>query len=252
MRFRLKAFGLHLLGSASALTLVLGSLYFGWYRWPGWYLASALYIVAIMVLVDIVLGPTMTLIIANPRKPDRELVRDVTMIVAVQLTALIYGAVTLWSGRPLYYTFSADHLDFVQASDLARGEIALARRQNPSLAPYWYSLPRWVSAPLPDDPRERGKSAESNAGGTPKVSYMPRYFQPWEQGLPMLRGQLRRLDDIGYMSKAQKRVLRARMSRRGLAPDERNALVIWGGAHHLLVVFDPITLRIRAILNPDL
>jgi len=30
MKFRLKAFGLHLLASASVLTLILGALYLGW------------------------------------------------------------------------------------------------------------------------------------------------------------------------------------------------------------------------------
>src|SRR6516162_3072566 len=103
MRFRITAFALHLLGSATALTLVLGALYLGWYRWPGWYLSSALHIVGIVVMVDLVLGPTLTLIVANPGKPRRELVRDVAIIVTVQLIALIYGATTLWGGRPLYY-----------------------------------------------------------------------------------------------------------------------------------------------------
>ena len=40
MRFRLRFFGLHLVASVVVLTLVLGSFYLGWYRWPGWYLAA--------------------------------------------------------------------------------------------------------------------------------------------------------------------------------------------------------------------
>ena len=81
-------------------------MWFGWYRWPGWYLSGVLHVVGIVVLVDVVLGPTLTLIIANPAKPRSELTRDLAIIVSVQLVALIYGATTLWEGRPLYYTFS--------------------------------------------------------------------------------------------------------------------------------------------------
>src|SRR5215472_235675 len=143
MRFRITAFALHLLGSAGALTLILGALYLGWYRWPGWYLTSVLHVVGIVVLVDLVIGPTLTLIVANPRKARRVFARDVAVIVTVQLAALVYGTVTLWKGRPLYYTFSADRLEIVQASDLQSGDIAVALRENPSLAPHWYSLPRW-------------------------------------------------------------------------------------------------------------
>ena len=251
MRFRAKAFGLHLTGSACALTLILGGLYVGWYRWPGWYLSSVLHVVGILVMVDLVIGPTLTLIIANPRKPRRELARDVGMIVAVQLAALIYGAATLWSGRPLYYTFSADRLETVQASDIDTSEATLALRQNPSLAPHWYSVPRWVWVPLPEDPKEAMKIVESaTLGGGKDVIDMPRYFKPWTQGLPKLRDQLTRLDDIKYLSKAEKARVRARMSQRGLVPDERNALIMWGGSRRLIAVFDTDTLKIKALLAP--
>ena len=252
MRFRLKAFGLHLTGSACALTLILGGLYLGWYRWPGWYLTGVLHVLIIVGIVDLALGPTLTLIIANPRKPRRELARDIGIIVAVQIAALIYGAATLWRGRPIYYTFSADRLEMVQASDVEGSEIVLARRENPALAPYWYSRPRWVWAPLPDNPEEAAKIVNSTVFGSGQdVIDMPRYFKPWEQGLPKLRDQLARLDDIKYLSKAQKESLRTRMSEQGLVADERNALILWGGSRRLLAMFDPATLRIRAILKPD-
>jgi hypothetical protein len=252
MRFRLTAFGLHLAGSACALTLILGCLYLGWYRWPGWYLTGVLHVLVIVGVVDLALGPTLTLIIANPRKPRAELARDIGIIVTVQIAALVYGAATLWQGRPLYYTFSADRLEMVQASDFEASEIALARRQNPALAPHWHSLPRWVWAPLPDDPAEAAAIVNSNvlAGGQDVIA-MPRYFKSWEQGLPQLRAQLARLDDIKGLSGADKASLRSRLSRRGLAPDQRNSIMMWGNARWVLVVFDLPTLRIGAILKPD-
>lgn len=253
MRFRLKAFGLHLLASASALTLVLGALYLGWYRWPGWYLSSVLHVVGIVVLVDLVVGPTLTLIVSNPRKPRRELARDIALIVTVQLAALVYGTVTLWGGRPLYYTFSVASLDCVQASDIEKDEIALALRQNPTLAPHWYSLPRWVWAPLPDNPDEAmGIVNDATLGSGKDVVDMPRYFKPWALGLPALRDRLMRLDDIKELSQPEKQSLHARLAAKGLAPDERNLLIMWGGSRRVVAVFDPATLSIKALLRPDL
>jgi hypothetical protein len=253
MPFRLKAFGLHLLGSASALTLVLGGLYLGWYRWPGWYLSSVLHVVGIVVMVDLVVGPTLTLVVSNPRKPRRILGRDIALIVTVQLVALVYGTVTLWSGRPLYYAFSVDSLDCVQASDIDASEIALALRENPSFAPHWYSLPRWIWAPLPDDPDAAVHIVnEATFGSGKDVTEMPRYFKPWEQGLPKLRDRLMRLDDIKQLNKKEKQYLHGRLSADGLAPDERNLLIMWGGSRRVVAVFDPATLQIKALLNPDL
>jgi len=250
MRFRLKAFGLHLSASVTLLTLILGALYLGWYRWPGWYLTGALHVVVILGVVDLALGPSLTLIVANPRKPRRALARDIGVIVMVQLAALVYGAATLWLGRPLYYPFSVDRLQIVQASDLEAREIALARQQNPALAPHWYSLPRWIWAPLPEDPDEAGKIVGSTLFGGQDVVQMPRYFRSWEQGLPKLRQQLARVDDLKGLSSAERQAVRTRMSQLGLAPGERNALLMWGEVRRVLVIFDPGTLRIRAILKP--
>jgi hypothetical protein len=254
MKFRLSAFGLHLLGSACALSLVLGLLWLGWYRWPGWYLTGVLHVLIIVGVVDLALGPTLTGIIANPRKPRRELARDIAINVTVQIAALIYGAATLWQGRPLYYTFSADRLEIVQASDIKASEIALAHRQNPTLAPHWYSLPRWVWAPLPDDPQEASRIVKSVLSGSgDDVIDMPRYFRPWDTGLTELRAQLSAVGDIKLLSKEQKQSLTHRMSARGLAADQRNSLVILSGdgVPHLLAVFDPVTLQIKAMLKPD-
>jgi len=253
MPFRFKAFGLHLLGSASALTLALGALYLGWYRWPGWYLSSVLHIVGIVVMVDLVVGPTLTLVVSNPGKSRRLLTRDIAAIVTVQLAALVYGTVTLWSGRPLYYAFSVNSLECVQASDIDASEVALALRQNPSFAPHWYSLPRWIWAPLPDDPDEAMGIVNSASFGSGKdVTQMPRYFRPWEQGLPKLRDHLMRLDDIKELNKKERQYLHTRLSADGLAPDARNLLIMWGGSRRVVAIFDPATLRLKALLRPDL
>jgi hypothetical protein len=251
MKFRLKAFALHALGSATALLLVLGTLYLGWYRWPGWYLTGALRVALVMVCVDVVLGPLLTLIVANPVKPVRSLVRDVAVIVGVQVIALIYGTTTLWQGRPLYYAFSVDRLQMVQASDLDASEIALSASQNPRFSPRWYSLPRWTWAPLPDDENVRSEILSSAVFGGTDVIQMPRFFKTWESGLPELRKQLKPVDKLMLFSKTQKATLKQRMRQDGFAPDQPITLFLTGRQSPLLAVFDPQTLQIREILSGD-
>jgi hypothetical protein len=253
VKFRLKLAGLHLLSSLGVLTLVLGVLYLGWYRWPGWYLTNALRVVPILVLVDVALGPLLTLLVANPRKSRRELTRDIGIIVAMQLLALGFGASTLWRGRPLYYAFSEDRLQLVQASDLDPSEIGLARTQNPQLAPYWYSRPRWVWAPLPGDPALREQIVDSAVGGGDDVIQMPRYFQAWDKGLPELRAHLLTVDkqSDGWFFR-KKPALKQQLQRKGFAPDAPVTLLMTGQAEApLLVVFDPEKLQIRAYLRAD-
>jgi hypothetical protein len=249
MRFRLKAFSLHLLSSATVLTLVLGALYFGWYRWPGWYLTDVTRVIVVMICVDVVLGPTLTLIIANQKKSRRELARDIGIIVAIQLCALSYGSVQLWNGRPLYYAFSENVLQLVQAYDIDANEAKLGREQNPALAPHWYSLPRWIWAPLPQDPDERGKIVVAAISGGDDVISMPKYFKRWEEGMPSLRGQLKKVDDIGYFAKSEKKVLKEEMNAAGLPEDQKDTIPLVGRGHPLLAVIDPASLRITAVFR---
>lgn len=250
MKFRFKAFGVHLLGSAAALTLVLGTLYLGWYRWPGWYLADAQHVLFVLAGVDLALGPLLTFVIAGSSKPRRELARDVAIIVAVQLCALVYGAVSLWNGRPLYYAFSENVLQLVQAYDIDAREIALARQQNAELMPHWYSLPRWIWAPLPQDPEERNKIVTSAVTGGDDVISMPRYFKHWDDGLPEMRKQLQKLDDSKFFSPAEKSHLKERMQDAGVATDQPDTIALLGRGRPLLVVFDVKSLKIAGIFKP--
>ena len=250
MRFRLKALGLHLLASTCALSLILGTLYFGWYRWPGWYLTDVARVVLVMAGVDVVVGPLLTFIIARSTKPRRELVRDISMIVAVQLCALIYGSVSLWNGRPLYYAYSETVLQLVQAYDIDAQESVLGRRQNPELAPHWYSLPRWIWAPLPQDEETRQKIVTATVTGGDDVISMPKYFKQWDQGLPALRAQLKKVDDVAYFQKADKKKLKERMQAAGFATDQSNSMPLTGRGRPLLAVFDPASAKIVAIFKP--
>lgn len=251
MRFRLKALGLHLASSATVLILILGSLYLGWYRWPGWRLADVTQVVIVLIGVDLVLGPLMTFIVANSKKSRHELTRDIGIIVAVQICALLYGSTQLWKGRPLYYAFSETVLELVQAYDIDSDEATLGRQRNPSLAPHWYSLPRWIWAPLPEDPEEAARIVNGTLTGGDDVVSMPIYFKPWAEGLPVLREQLKKIDDTANFSKGEKMKLRGIMQTRGLALDQRNTMPLTGRGHHLLAVFDLTSLKIIAILRPE-
>lgn len=234
MRFRLKATGLHLLASATALSLILGLLYVGWYHWPGWYLADAKRVVQVMISVDVVIGPLLTLVIANKSKPRRELKRDIGVIVALQLAALIYGSVSLWNGRPLYYGLSDKMPQVVQAYDIETKDADEGRQLNPELAPHWYSLPRWVWEPT--------------VGGD--GIFKPKYFKPWDQSLPTLQNKLQKMSDSKYFLPFERKSLEKQMKAAGLSVDQQNALPLTGRGRPALIVFEPNTLKILAILRP--
>ena len=251
MKYRLKVLGWHVLASTCLLALIVGALYLGWYRWPGWYLADALKVLIVLASVDLAVGPLLTSVVAAPGKPWRILKRDIAIIATVQIIALIYGTVSLWNGRPLYYAFSENVLQLVQAYDIDAREGALGGQSNAELAPHWYSLPRWIWAPLPQDSNERDRIMRSAITGGDDVVSMPQYFKRWEQGLPALRQQLKKVDDLGFFSRPDKTALKRRMRAAGWSPEQPNSLPFIGRGAPLLAVFDRTTLEIKAIFRAE-
>jgi hypothetical protein len=92
---------------------------------------------------------------------------------------------------------------------------------------------------------------EGTLFGGQDVIQMPRGFRPWDQGLPDLRKQLTTVERMKYFSRLEKQRLKSRLQRLGLADDQPDTLVFWGASRRLLAVFDPQTLRIRALIRPD-
>ena len=116
---------------------------------------------------------------------------------AVQLLALGYGVHALWLSRPLYHVFSLDRIELVRAGDFKDEAIETARQQGAVILPDWQSLPRWIWAPLPDDPDKRNAIISSAIfGGGDDVTVMPEYFRPWPEGLAALRQALIPLDHL--------------------------------------------------------
>ena len=240
---------MHLAASAAALGLILGVLYAGWYHWPGWYLADAAPVFAVLIGVDLVAGPLLTMVVASPAKSRGELSRDIGVIAAIQLFALGYGCIQLWNGRILYYAFSEGVLQSVQAYDISAAQAALGAQNNPALAPHWYSLPRWIWAPLPADPKERDKVLGAVTSGGEDVISLPVYYQPWQAGLPALRAQLTPLDGARMFFPRDRKILREKMRALDLSAEEPVCMTFLGRRHPLLAVFDPQTLQLKAMLR---
>ena len=117
IKAKLKASGIHL---GISIFIFFGILYLilvEWYPgvlfeaeggWSG---------IKLMAAVDLVLGPSLTLIIFNHTKAKKEIVFDLSLIALVQISALIWGGLQVYSERPVamvmwegsFYTVTEDY-----------------------------------------------------------------------------------------------------------------------------------------------
>ena len=74
-----------------------------------------------MAGVDIVLGPLLTLCLFKSAK--KGLLLDMSLIAVFQISALLYGAYTIYSQRPSYIVFAYDKFDVVAKSEVYENQI---------------------------------------------------------------------------------------------------------------------------------
>jgi hypothetical protein len=100
--------------------------------------------IRIIVLVDLVLGPLLTLVVFDRRKP--ELKRDLTMIGVFQATCLIAGTYVVYSERPLALVYVDGHFYSMSAGAYEEAGVPV-----PDLSTLPGPYPKRVVVDIPDD-----------------------------------------------------------------------------------------------------
>lgn len=115
---RFKASSIHL-GISLTIAVLAALLVFGvWYPYPYRDTSGGRELFLIVVSVDVILGPLLTLAVFNRSKPRDELVRDLAIVGLVQLAALGYGLWTVAMARPVHLVFEFDRFRVVHAIEV--------------------------------------------------------------------------------------------------------------------------------------
>lgn len=156
-RDRLGAAAVHL--SASVLVaLAAAALVWGvWYPEPFWVVSGGSELFTLLVVVDVIVGPLITLAVFDKRKGSKHLARDLLVVCLLQVSALAYGLHTVWLARPAYVVFAVDRFQVLPALDLNAEDLAQAQVEFQKI-PWWG--PRWVASAPWSDPKEHGHAID--------------------------------------------------------------------------------------------
>ena len=123
---RLGASGIHL-GISLCVAVFAAALVFGlWYPYPYGEISGGRELFFLVVAVDVIMGPLITLAIFNRAKPRRELLIDFTVVGLLQLAALGYGLWTVFAARPVHLVFEYSRMTVVHAIDVDADLLAKA------------------------------------------------------------------------------------------------------------------------------
>ena len=98
---KLKATGVHLTLSIVVFAYLAWRIYYHWYPQPYFEIDGGWQGIRLVAAVDLVLGPLITFLIFDLRKPLRMIVFDLCVIATIQFGALAYGVYATYTARPV-------------------------------------------------------------------------------------------------------------------------------------------------------
>lgn len=191
MTSRLKVFFIHLLTSFFIALSAAGIVFLTWYPSPLYTAAGVTRIFLMLLVIDVILGPSLTLLVYKPGK--KTLVMDLTVIALLQLSALAYGLHTVADGRPAWLVFAKDRFEMVRVPDIDERKLdqAAVEYRKPS----WFG-PKWVAASIPFLADEKNQILFESVAGGPDIAQRPNLYQPLDRQRQIIAKQAQPLSAL--------------------------------------------------------
>ena len=243
---RWKAAGIHLSISV-AIGLVVGALLFGvWYPPPYFHAVGADMLVLLLVGVDVVLGPVLTLVVFKAGK--RGLKFDLAIIAILQTLALVYGLSVVLKSRPVFLVAATDRFVLVSAHDFEAPDLAKATR--PEFRSLSWTGPRTVGAKSPDG--EAGNDLLFSSLAGKDIERFPQYFVDYAEVSKDLLKHARPLADIrNKASTDEAERLDDAVRKSGVSPDAVVGVPLQTHRGFLLMLLDASSGRPLRALDVD-
>ncbi|MFC5496702.1 TfpX/TfpZ family type IV pilin accessory protein [Caenimonas terrae] len=246
-KVRVRAAAIHL-GISLAVALLAAMLVFVvWYPAPYGEISGGRELFLILVTVDVLLGPLITLAIFNRAKPRRELRRDLAVVVLIQLLALGYGLWTVFVARPVHLVFEIDRYRVVHAVDVPP---ELLNRMPAGIDPFPLRGPTMLAVrPF----RSRNEEAEATIvalQGIP-IGTRPDFWQPYADARAQVLQAARPVDQLKSRFPARAAEIDAALARAGCQPATTLYLPLAGRKTFWTAFVDPASTDVVAFLALD-
>lgn len=244
---RWKAALIHLGISATLAATIGGVLYFLWFPPPYFIAAGASRLMLVLIGVDIGIGPLLTLLVVNPRKPNRLLKLDLSIIAALQAVALCYGIHVIADARPVFIVAEADRFVVVAADEVSSAD--LAQGSQPAFRKRSWTGPVLVGAAPPADRAGSGAFALQVMATGKDIDRLPRYYMPYGQIIGKFLPHTKSPDHLAKATAEQRRQLQKLQARIGEGP--LLTLPLQHGNQNLTIILSPRTKKPLQVLPID-
>ncbi|NAR62637.1 type IV pilin accessory protein [Acinetobacter haemolyticus] len=191
MSKRLKFFLSHLSISAMIALIVVGLVFFVWYPMP---LAEAVGVTDIflmLLVIDVIVGPMLGWVVYKEGK--KTLKMDLSIIILLQLAALLYGIYSIGQGRPAWLAYNVDRFEVVRNNEIIEDHIAQALPQYQQ--PSWFK-PQYVGVEFAKDTKTRNDDMFAEVMSGISLAQKPERYVDFSKVKPQMQQHAKTLDEL--------------------------------------------------------
>lgn len=243
---RSRAFLTHLLCSAFIVGIVCLIVFLFWYPGPYWQIADAWRPLRVLLGVDLVLGPLLTLLLFKPGK--KGLLFDLACILLVQLAALVYGVSVIHSNRPYFEVFAIDRFVVMSRSDIDQADWANASGRvgaKPLIGPV-----RAVAS-LPTDADAPTRNTRDSFAVGRDIEQRPELWSPYEARVAKVVAKIKPLSALKTSRPEIRQRLAELPARLGLPAERVGFLPVIAGTRAVTLIVDSSTAEVLDVLDKD-
>ncbi len=189
---KFKASGIHLGLSLGLAVLAAVLVFYVWYPYPYREISGGRELFLLVVAVDVILGPLITLSVFNTRKPRHVMRFDFAVIGLLQIAALSYGLWTVAVARPVHLAFEIYRFNVVHAIEVPT---ELLDRAPPELNQLPWTGPTLLSVREFKNNAEKTDATMVALGGV-ALGAQPNLWQSYEKAKPQVIASAKPLADL--------------------------------------------------------
>ena len=134
-------------------------VFYIWYPSPLSKALDVTHIFWMLLFIDIVLGPVLGFVVYNEKK--KSLKFDLSIIIVIQIMALIFGLYSISQGRPGWVVYNGNKFELIRSNDLFIDQ----NNKNQKINPSWLG-PQYVGVLRSSDPKQRDDELFADALGS--------------------------------------------------------------------------------------
>lgn len=171
MSKRIKIFLSHLSISILIALLVMGLVFFVWYPAPLATAVGVTHIFLMVLAIDVIVGPLLGLLVYKEGK--KSLKFDLTVIILIQISALLYGLYSIEQGRPAWLVYNVDRFELVRKNEIFEQNIKQAKSQFQQVP--WFK-PQFVATEFAQDVKQRNDDMFAEVFGGVSLAQRPERY----------------------------------------------------------------------------